>query len=146
MPFEKFSPPRKRPNRPTVTITKNRLQLNRIWQKYFEGANFVELYIDTVNMIIGIKPQKKETSDSIKINRYDDRGIAVIAATKFLRKYRIVAEVEFDPLRDEGYLKGETSYQFMADWDEKENMVIVKLSWWNKLCGIYTNLCLGFLR
>jgi len=127
MPFEKFTPHRKRFNRPIVSITKNRIQLNKKCQKYFEGANFAVLYYDRENKIIGIKPQKKETNDSIKINRYEDRGIAVIAATKFLRIYEIVPEEEFDRWLDEGYLKGEKSFQFIAEWDDKENMVIVKL-------------------
>ena len=70
MPFEKFSPPRKRANNPIVTITKNRLQLNKQCQKkYFKNINFAELYYDPDKKIIGIKPIEKETNDAIKINR-----------------------------------------------------------------------------
>ena len=127
MPFRKFTPPRKRSNKPIVTITKNRLQLNRKCQEYFEGANFVVLYYDQENASIGIKPQRKETNDSIKINRYVERGIAVIAATEFLKFYEIVPEEGMDPWFDESRLKGQKSIQFYAEWDDKENMVIIKL-------------------
>ena len=127
MPFEIFTPPRKRADKPIVSITKNRLQLNKKCQKYFEGVNFVELYYDRKNKIIGIKPQRKGTNKALKINRYDDRGIAVIAATQFLRIYGIAPMLKFDVFDNEGRRKGGQSIQIIAEWDDKENMVIVKL-------------------
>ena len=127
MAFEKFSPPRKRPGRPIVSITKNRLQLNKKCQKYFEGANFVELYYDIKNKIIGIKPQKKETNNSIKINLYPKRGIAVIAATHFIKEYKIESILIFDADDTESNKKRGKSHQFVVDWDDMHKMVIFKL-------------------
>lgn len=127
MSFEKFSPPRKRADKPIVSITRNRLQLNKKCQKYFKEASFVELYYDQENKVIGIKPRERETNNSLKINRYDDRGIAVIAATQFLRIYGIEPRLKFDVYNDEGHKTGERSIQFIAEWDDKEKMVIVKL-------------------
>ncbi len=127
MPFEIFSPPRKGPDRPIVTVTRNRLQLNKKCQEYFEGANFVELYYDRKNKIIGIKRQKKETNNSIKINRYPKKGIAVIAATHFIKEYKIESILIFDADDTESNKKGRKSHQFVVDWNDMHKMVIFKL-------------------
>lgn len=127
MKFEKFLPPRKRADKPIVSVTRNRLQLNKKCQEYFKGANFVELYYDRKNKIIGIKLQKKETNNSIKINRYPKRGIAVIAATHFIREYEIESILIFDADDTKSNKKGERSHQFVVDWDDMNKMVIFKL-------------------
>ncbi len=127
MPFEKFSPPRKGPDRPIVTVTRNRLQLNKKCQEYFEGHNFVELYYDRKNKIIGIKPQKKETKNSIKINLYPKRGIAVIAATHFMKEYKIESILIFVADDTESNKKGRKSHQFVVDWNDMHKMIIFKL-------------------
>lgn len=127
MSFKRYSPLRKRGDKAIVTITRNRLQLNKECQRYFKNAFFAELYYDQEKKIIGIKPQEGETNDSLRINRYDDRGIAVIAAIHFIRIFKIEPIVDFNVRNSEGRKTGERSIQFIAKWHDKDKMVIVKL-------------------
>lgn len=127
MVFEKFQPPRKRADRPIVAITRKRLQLNSDCQKkYFKEKEFVELFYDRDKKIIGIKPLENETENSIKIRRYRERGIAVIAATFFIREFDLESHLAFDVNLPTEWQK-ERSIQVPADWDSKEKMVILKL-------------------
>lgn len=127
MQLKKYSPPRKRCDKPIVSITRNRLQLNKECQKYFKEARFAELYFDKEKKVIGIKPGERDTADSLKINRYEDRGIAVIAATHFIRIFEIESILNFNVKNVEGRKSGGKSIQFIAEWDDENNMVLVKL-------------------
>lgn len=127
MSFKKYSPPRKRSDKPIVAIRRKQLQLNKKCQDFLKGAELAELYFDNENKIIGIKPKNEETDDSIKINIYPRRSIAVIAASHFIDYIAEISELDFDVLDSKGEKTGERSIQFIAEWDEQNKMITVNL-------------------
>jgi len=127
MAFKKYSPPRKRPDKPIVAISRKQLQLNKKCQSFLEGEEFVELYFDEENKIIGIKPQNEETHDSLKINIYPRRSIAVISASHFIDYLAEISGLDFDVRNSEGDSIGGRSIQFIAKWDDQNKMITVKL-------------------
>jgi hypothetical protein len=127
MSFKKYLPPRKRSDKPIVAIRRKQLQLNKKCQTFLKDAEFTELYFDEENKIIGIKPKNEETDDSIKINIYPRRSIAVIAASHFINYIAEISELDFDVRNSDGKKAGERSIQFIAEWDDQNKMITVKL-------------------
>ena len=127
MSFKKYSPPRKRPDKQIVSISRKQLQLNKKCQIFLKGAEFAELYFDEDNKIMGINPLKKETSDSVKINIYPWRSIAVISASYFIKTIAEISELDFDVRNSKGEYIGGQSIQFIAKWDEQNQMITAKL-------------------
>jgi hypothetical protein len=53
----------------SITATGNIVISPRLTEKYFSDAEFVELYFDAETRRIGIKPLKKETEHSLRLNQ-----------------------------------------------------------------------------
>lgn len=127
MTFKKYSP-RMKGDRPIISISRRRFQLNRACrEEFFKGKDFVELFYDEEDKVIGIKPLAKETKDSIMIRRYDWKGITVISAGHFISSLGLDKLFAFDVYDEKGNKKGERSIQVPAEWDEKHKIVILRL-------------------
>ena len=83
MAFKKYTPPRKRPDRLIVTIRKKQIQFNKKCQEYLDGVDYVELYFDEKNKIIGIAPNLDESDDTIKNTSNDELIVSAQSVMEF---------------------------------------------------------------
>ena len=101
---------------PSVTIRRSgTISLNHKAIENFElkDKEFIALYFDTMDSIIGIKPlDNNEDPFTFKITKERGRTFT-ISCQSFLKHFRI-------PYK-------ETSKVFKATWDEETTMILVKL-------------------
>jgi len=114
MGFELYTKKGGRSSSPRVTIAKaGYIGINSACMNmYFKGKVFVQLYWDKERQIIGIKPIDKEIEGSFTLTNEGERRPGSIAGRSFLKYY----EIDFFK-----------SKSFSPEWNEKENMLIIKL-------------------
>jgi len=115
MTLEKFER-QEIPDRPAVTIRKNgSLCINRSAIDEFNiGAmRFATLYFDEKERLIGIKPEPDNTDPYVSTISKERNRTSVISCQGFLKQSGI-------PYR-------ERSRVFKATWDDKSQMILIKL-------------------
>ncbi|MDX1624681.1 MAG: hypothetical protein R3199_11965 [Gemmatimonadota bacterium] len=116
MPYEKYIP-RRGPagGRATVRILKNGdfSVSPGAFNKWFDGANHVELYFNPNAKKVGMKPKKQPTKASYKLRESPQGGDRrYVSGEQFLETYDISVEKA-------------TTYE--AEWNDKEDLVEFKV-------------------
>jgi len=125
MPFVKYSPAKKRSNKPLITISSKAFHLNKESQKFFNHKEFAELYFDADKKQVGIKPLDRETESSLMVRKYPQKSIALISASGFISRFAIDRSLSHGKLDKDPKSIGPARVE--AEWDEREKMILLKL-------------------
>lgn len=93
MALKKFTRTKKRIiGRPTIRITDKTFVLNvECVQSFFEEKGFVDLYFDSEDIVIGLRPSASEKEDSYIVKKYRaESPTGIISATDFIRHFSIM--------------------------------------------------------
>jgi len=115
MGYEKFTKLR-RPSKdqPMITVLKGgQLSANRACvEKYLKKFKYVEMYYDTEQGKIGIRPTKEPSKDACNIRFIKNGTLAIISVVEFLKRFEI---------------KHTESAAYPATWNDKEKLIEIAL-------------------
>lgn len=83
-------------------------------EEMFNGEDYVTLYYDDDNNKIGIKPERRESKDTYKLQKSNKEGHGGgLSATSFMREFDLIPR---------------KTKQYRARWDKEEGMVVADVS------------------
>lgn len=83
-------------------------------ESFFGNESYVTLYYDRDNKRVGIRPERKSTKDTYKLQKREKSGHGgSISATSFMREFDLI------PAKTK---------QYRAEWNEEEGMIVANVS------------------
>lgn len=113
--FEKFIYKRRQsPDKATVTVTKEGIINFNLatMETYIKNNDYVILYYNRKDSVIGIQLTNKDSAEAYKIRKYREGKYGNITAIAFLKYYKI---------------QHSKSHVYTTNWDEENNMLLIEL-------------------
>jgi len=80
-------------NTPTVSISNyGRLSLNSAATKLLGNAEYVILYYDKAQKVIGLEPKEERVREALKLTPTSNSKGGFVTASGFLKKYHLIPE------------------------------------------------------